>query len=212
MQRTRHVIGIGGASGSGKSTLAAALVSALGEAGLSLAHDDYYRPLTPGERANLHLHDFDDPRALDSALLVSHLEALRRGEAIEVPEYAFAAHDRRGARTVAPREVVVVEGVLLLAVPELRAAVDVCVFVDTPLALCLERRLERDVRERGRTPESVRAQWAATVAPAWSRHVAPSRAHAHRVADGTLDLGPVVADLLAGLPTPPARAPRRRSR
>lgn len=200
MQRTRHVIGIAGASGSGKTSLARALVRALGEArSTPLSHDDYYRPLTPTQRAAVDRHDFDEPAALDNALLAAHLAALKRGQEVAVPVYAFDVHDRVGSRAVVARDVIVVDGILLLAVPELRAALDVAVFVHTPLEVCLARRLARDVAERGRTPEGVQAQWAATVAPAWERHVAPSRVHADVVVDGTAPLDGAVEALVATL-------------
>ncbi len=210
MQRTRHVIGIAGASGSGKTSLARALVAALGpERSTPLSHDDYYRPLTPAQRAAVHQHDFDAPDALDNALLAAHLDALRRGLDVDVPVYAFDVHDRVGARPVAARDVIVVDGILLLAVPELRAVLDLAVFVETPLELCLARRAERDVAERGRTVEGVHAQWAATVAPAWERHVAPSRAHADVLVDGTQPLDGAVEVLIARLTQPGAGAPAR---
>lgn len=200
MQGRRQVIGIAGASGSGKTTLAKALVEALGPGrSTPLSHDDYYRPLTPTQRAAVDRHDFDAPESLDNGLLAAHLDALRRGEDVQVPVYAFDVHDRVGARVVVARDVIVVDGILLLAVPELRGAMDVSVFVDTPLDLCLARRTARDVAERGRTVEGVRAQWAATVAPAWARHVAPSRAHAHVVVDGTKPVHSAVDALIARL-------------
>ncbi len=206
MRRPPHIVGIAGASGSGKSTLAGALADALGDRCVTLAHDDYYRPLTEAQRAAVHTLDFDDPAALDSTLLARHLAALRRGEPAQVPVYAFDVHDRVGVRTVGPRDVIVVDGVLLLAVPELRAVLDVAVFVEAPLDVCLARRLARDVAERGRSPESVHAQWAATVLPAYDRHVAPCRAHAHRIVDGTRPLHEAVSALVAGIAAADAAA------
>lgn len=213
MQPTPQIIAIAGASGSGKSTLAKALVEALGHArSLPLTHDDYYRPLTPAQRAAVATHDFDHPDALDNALLADHLKALRQGREVQVPVYAFDVHDRVGARHVSPREVIVVDGILLLAVPELRAVIDLAVFVDAPLELCLRRRLARDVAERGRSPESVYAQWASTVAPAYTRHVIPSRAHADVHVDGTGPLDDAVAALVAGLDAGAAGARPRGAR
>jgi uridine kinase len=213
VHHTRRVIGIAGASGSGKTSLARALVAALGPGrSTPLSHDDYYRPLTPAQRAAVHQHDFDAPSALDNALLAAHLDALRRGQDVDVPVYAFDVHDRVGARAVPARDVIVVDGILLLAVPELRAALDLAVFVETPLELCLSRRVARDVAERGRTPEGVHAQWAATVAPAWERHVAPSRSHAHVVVDGTKPLDGAVEALIARLSADSAAAPPLRAR
>lgn len=213
MQRARQVVGIAGASGAGKTALARALVAALGpERCTPLSQDDYYRPLTAPQRAALHTHDFDALNALDNALLAAHLEALRQGLQVAVPVYAFDVHDRVGTREVASREVIVVDGILLLAVPELRAALDIAVFVETPLEVCLTRRVARDVAERGRTPEGVYAQWAATVLPAWARHVAPSRAHADVVIDGTRPLDDALKALMTALSPEGVGAPAGRAR
>lgn len=198
---TRFVLGVAGASGSGKTTLAAAIARRVGaDVAVVIPHDAYYRPLSATERAAVAHHDFDAPGALDHTLLVAHLAALRRGATVQVPVYAFDVHDRVGATAVSPRPLVVVEGILLLAVPEVRDALDAAVFVDTPLDLCLRRRVVRDVAERGRTAPDVRRQWAETVAPAFTRWVAPSRAHAARVVDGSGDLEAEVDAVLDLLP------------
>lgn len=179
----RMIVGIAGGSGSGKTTLAARVQECL-PAGhcVRLSHDAYYRclsqlPLEERARCN-----FDHPDSLESELLGRHLDALRRGEPVEMPVYDFGTHTRRpGGVHLDPAPVVVVDGVLLLAVEDLRARMDLRVFVDTSAEERLRRRLRRDTRRRGRTRESVLEQWESTVHPMYQRFVAPSMDHAHVV-------------------------------
>lgn len=183
------LIGIAGPSGAGKTTLAERVARDLGAPILSL--DCYYRDL-PGlafeERARL---NFDEPAALDSGLLVGHLERLASGADIEVPVYDFSRH-LRAPRTTTLRaaDFAVVEGLFALYWSEVRALLGTAVFVSAEDGLCFERRLERDIRERGRTPESVAGQYRATVRPMAERHVLPTRAFADVVVSGAalLDL------------------------
>jgi uridine kinase len=176
-------VGIAGGTGSGKTTVAERLVAALpmGEAVL-LQHDSYYRDrshLTKAERA---LVNFDEPAALENHRLVADLAALRAGQAIESPSYDFATHTRRPAgRAVKPHRIVIVEGILLFAVPELREAFDLRLFIDTDDDIRLLRRIRRDLEERGRDIASVDQQYRASVRPMHLLHVAPSRAHAHLI-------------------------------
>jgi uridine kinase len=199
---TVHVVGVAGGSGSGKTSLADDLRAALGERCVVLAHDAYYRPLPDAWRARADDWNFDTPDAIDTALLVRHLGALRAGRDIEVPTYAFEVHDRVGSRTVSGAPIVVVEGVLLLAEPALVAALDLRVFVDTPEDVRLQRRLTRDVEHRGRTPESVRVRFDRWVRPMHARHVEPSRRYADLVLDGRDPRDANVARVLARLPLP----------
>jgi uridine kinase len=176
-------VGLAGGSGAGKSALAAALCDAFGrERVLVLPQDAYYRDrsaLSAAERASL---CFDHPDALELELLVAQLDALRAGQAIELPSYDFARHQRTPVtRRLEARELVVVDGILVLAVAELRARFDLCVFVEAAETVRFERRLARDVRERGRSPESVRAQFADTVQSMHAEFVEPSRDHAELV-------------------------------
>jgi uridine kinase len=174
------VIGVAGGTGSGKTTLARALVEALppGTATL-LAHDCYYRDrshLTPAERAHL---NFDEPLALDSDLLVQHIAILRTNQAIDCPEYDFVSHTRLPlCRRIDPSPIIVIEGILLFAVPHLRDALDLRVFVDTDDDVRLLRRIRRDLNERGRDLASVEAQYLNSVRPMHRLHVEPARAHA----------------------------------
>jgi len=142
-------------------------------------HDAYYRAQPQLDAAARAAVNYDEPAAFDTELLLAHLDALRRGEAVERPVYDFAAFDRTD-RTLhlEPTPVVVVEGILVLAERELRRRLDVKVFVDAPPDERFIRRLERDVRERGRTAESVIDQYRHTVKPMHDRHCEPSKRHA----------------------------------
>lgn len=182
------IIAIAGASASGKTLLALTmfeeLQAELGE-GFDLAilaEDAYYRnqshlPMAERERTN-----YDHPDAFEHELLVAHLQALARGQTIAVPQYDFTQHTRKSeTKTVQAAKVVIVEGILLLSDARLREMFDIKVFVDTPLDICLLRRIERDLRERGRNLDSVSDQYHATVRPMYFEFIAPSRAHADLV-------------------------------
>jgi uridine kinase len=176
-------LAIAGGSGSGKTTLARALVGQLGPTECALLdHDSYYRDLShlpPAERAAT---NFDHPDSLDSALLAHHIDELRAGRAVQRPRYDFSTHSRLPTATrVQARPVIVCEGILLLAVPELRHAFDLRVFVDTPADVRALRRVQRDISERGRTVESVVQQYLDTVRPMHERFVEPARATADLV-------------------------------
>jgi len=183
------VIGVVGGSGAGKTTLVWGLADRLGADVSVLWFDEYYHDLvhlTPDERA---LVNYDHPDSLDVDLLVSHLDGLLAGRPAEVPVYDFTTHTRTGTtRRVDPRPVIVVDGILVLAFPVIRERLDVSVFVEAPAEVRLARRLDRDVKERGRTPESVRTQFAATVAPMHDAFVSPCRDLADLTLDGQGDL------------------------
>jgi uridine kinase len=180
-----RIAGFAGGSGAGKTALALETARLLGEDRvLLLSQDDYYFDLSsmpPAERAT---RNFDEPAALDLALLSAHLRALRRGEAIEVPRYDMCTHTRTGSRTGPPRPFVLVDGTLIAADAGLRAALDLLVFVDLPEDDRFARRLARDMAERARPPEEVRRQWEATVRPMHRRFVEPARALAGLVLRG----------------------------
>jgi len=182
------VLGIAGCSGSGKTTLAGELARTLG--GLHFPLDNYYRDLShlpPEQRAR---ENFDDPGLIESLLLAAHVAALARGEAIERPLYDFATHTRIAGRTqtVRPAAFLLVEGIFALFYPELLPLYHLRVYIDAPDAICYERRMKRDVEERGRTPLSVRQQYESTVRPSSLLWVRPSAAHADLVVDGAGDL------------------------
>lgn len=193
LEQAPLLVGVSGGSGSGKSSLARALVTGLGPARTALlAYDAYYRDgsaLSPEQRAAL---NYDVPEAFDHALFLEHLAALRAGRPVRPPAYCFVTHRRTGyAAAVPPRPIVVVEGVLLLWEPAVRATLDLRIYLDAPERVRLERRLARDVAERGRTTDAVLAQFAASVRDAHRTYVEPTRAMADLVLGTTGRLEPI---------------------
>lgn len=185
------IIGIAGGSGSGKSTIAEALSDSI--VGLTLLrHDDYYRDrpdLTFEQRAAV---NYDHPDSLETELLAEHLQDLRNGQPFNRPIYDFTQHLRsEESEAVAPSPVVVIEGILVLADQGLRDMMDLKVFVDTDADLRLARRLERDITERHREPESVIRQYLATVRPMHLEYVEPSKRHADIIIPGGMRVGAV---------------------
>jgi uridine kinase len=183
LTETPVLVGIAGGSGSGKSSLARALRTALGPSQVAcLSHDAYYRDrgaLPAAVRAGV---DYDVPEAFDQDLFLAHLAALRAGVTIRPPQYSFETHCRIGdGEPVEPRAVVLVDGILLLWDPAVRAALDLSIFLDVPERLRLQRRVSRDISERGRTTAGVLAQFDATVRPAHAAYVEPTRALADLV-------------------------------
>lgn len=173
------IIGVVGGSGSGKTTVTRAIYEMPGVEASFIDQDAYYRNLghlTLEERKRI---NFDHPDAFDTDLLVEHLAALQRGEAIEKPTYDFAAHNR-AARTerVEPREVILVDGILLFADARLRPLFDIKIFVDVGDDIRFIRRLQRDVAERGRSMDDVIRQYLATVRPMHLEFVEPSKRYA----------------------------------
>jgi uridine kinase len=172
-----HVLGIAGGSGSGKSTISRAILEALPPGtGALLEQDHYYRsqshlPFEERERVN-----YDHPDALELDLLINHLDALRAGRAITRPTYDFATHDRdKVGMKIEPAQVIVVEGILVLADERLRARFDVKVFVDTDADIRLMRRIRRDLEQRGRAFAQVRKQYYETVRPMHLAFVEPTK-------------------------------------
>lgn len=187
------IIGMAGGSGSGKTTIAQSVVDAVGSDSVSLIHHDaYYRDLsdlTVDERAAI---NFDHPDSLETSLLVSHLEALRSGQAIERPTYDFSVHTRRAETVrVEPEHVVIVEGILVLAEPGLRELMDLRIYVDTDPDLRVLRRLRRDIVERGRSVESVIDQYLETVRPMHLQFVEGSKRYADLIVPEGYNIGAV---------------------
>jgi len=178
------VLGIAGCSGSGKTTLAAELAHALG--GIHFHLDNYYRDLGHMQFSERIQQNFDDPAMIESRLLAAHVAALARGETIERPVYDFSTHTRVLGQTerVTAGAFVLVEGLFALYYPELLPLYSLRVYVDTPDELCFDRRMRRDIEERGRTAESVRAQYEVTVRPSSEAFVRPSAANADLTVDG----------------------------
>jgi uridine kinase len=194
------VIGVAGGSGSGKTTVVSRIVDSLGPDEVTVVeHDRYYRhhpELRLEERAAL---NHDHPNALETDLLVRHVDTLRAGSRVEVPVYDFTRHARLERTDVKlPRRAIIVEGILILADKPLRERMEVKVFVDTDDDTRFIRRLQRDVRERGRTLESVVEQYLTTVKPMHLEFVEPSK----RYADIIVPLGghnTVAVDLLLSM-------------
>jgi uridine kinase len=178
------VVGIAGCSGSGKTTLSVELARTLG--GIHFPLDHYYRDLSHLPLAQRPQQNFDDPAIIESPLLAAHVAALARGETIQRPLYDFSTHTRvlGQTETVHAGPFLLVEGLFALAYSELLPLYQLRVYVETPDDLCFQRRLRRDVVERGRTPESVRRQYEATVRPSSIAFVRPTAAHADITIDG----------------------------
>jgi uridine kinase len=185
LPRRSIVIGIAGCSGSGKTTLARELAVQL-EATL-FPLDLYYRELSRFPLDAREKQNFDHPDSLESELFIEHVRRLAEGETIQRPVYDFSRHTRvEGAfEAVVPGRYVLVEGILALHYAELWPLFDFSIYVDAPNAICLNRRIYRDMRERGRTEASVRAQFEATAKPMAERYVLPSRERASITVAGT---------------------------
>ncbi|KAK7201514.1 uridine kinase-like protein [Novymonas esmeraldas] len=199
------VIGISGASGSGKSSLSANIVLDLqtrfhvDTVGV-ICEDFYYRDqsnIPESERVHT---NYDHPNSLEHDLLTSHLRALKAGETVQLPQYDYVHHTRSGATiAMAPKSIIIVEGILLFTNAALRAEMDCLIFVDAPLDICLIRRATRDMIERGRTFDSVITQYEATVRPMYFAYIEPSKVHADIIVPSWKDNSVAVGVLLAKL-------------
>ena len=198
-----RLIGIAGPSGSGKSELARRLSTVTGAAVVSL--DSYYRDLGHlplDERAKC---NFDEPASMDDALLLAHCVALANGEPIDVPHYDFSSHTRVAAtQRIEPGGTVIIEGLFTLYWSDVRHLLHASVYVELEDAICYARRLARDVRERGRTPECVERQYFASVRPMAEKYIWPTRIHAGVIVRGDSPLDESVATVLAFAANPPA--------
>ncbi len=174
------IIGLAGGTGSGKTTVANAILKKVGAERISVVpHDAYYRNLTQLPRAQRDIVNFDHPDSLDTDLLIQHIRQLKAGQPIELPVYDFTIHSRTAdTRRIEPRPVIIVEGILIFAELPLRELFDVKIYVDTDADLRFIRRLQRDVAERGRTPDSVVHQYLSTVRPMHLEFVEPSKRYA----------------------------------
>ena len=175
------LIGIAGGSGSGKTTLANNLVNYFGENEVSiLRHDNYYKrhdEMSYEERSRL---NYDHPDAFDTELLCAHIRQLKAGHRIEMPVYDYSVHNRSDKTTpVLPNPVIILEGILIFAEPELVDLMDFRIFVDTDADERILRRIKRDVNERGRSLESVMRQYRETVKPMHDQFVEPSKRKAN---------------------------------
>ena len=176
------IIGIAGGTGSGKTTLMTNLIQRFGDVVTVLSHDNYYRRLdhlTFEERTKI---NYDEPAALETDLMSRHLDELRHGNAIDCPIYDFTQHNRSAdTMRVIPRQVIIVEGILIFENKELRDLMDIKIFVDTDADVRLCRRIKRDVNQRGRSLDSVLKQYQTTVKPMHEKYVEPSKKYADLV-------------------------------
>ena len=176
------VIGIAGGTGSGKTTLMKNLIAEFADNVTVLSHDNYYKrhdELTDEERCQL---NYDEPAALETDLMAYHLDQLRQGQAIDCPVYDFTVHNRSDETVrIVPKNVIIVEGILIFENEALRDLMDIRIFVDTDADVRLCRRIKRDVNKRGRSLESVLTQYQQTVKPMHERYVEPSKKFAHMV-------------------------------
>lgn len=192
------VIGIAGGTGSGKTTLVKRISEHFGGKVTMLSHDNYYKcrdDLPFEQRCKL---NYDEPDAMDTSLMVYHLEQLRRGQAIDCPVYDFTVHNRsKETVSVVPKQVIVVEGILIFENEQLRNLMDMKIFVDADADVRLCRRIKRDVTNRGRSLESVLEQYETTVKPMHEKYVEPSK----KYADVVVPIGgknPVALEMIIG--------------
>jgi uridine kinase len=174
------VIGVAGGTGAGKTTVALAILDRVGRERVAfIQHDSYYRDLGDLSAADRARVNYDHPDSLETDLLVTHLKSLVAGKAVEAPLYSFSTHSRRECtRHVEPRKAILVEGLLIFADQSLRNLMDIKVYVDADADLRFIRRLQRDIVERGRTPESIIEQYLTTVRPMHLDFIEPSKRYA----------------------------------
>lgn len=177
---TPLVIGIAGGSGSGKTTVANVVMQRVGADNIAyLPHDAYYKELghlPPNQRVQI---NFDHPDSLENELMIQHIQALRESQPVALPVYDFSTDSRTDKIIeVKPQRIIIVEGILIFAVPDLRKMFDLKIFVDTDPDIRLIRRLQRDISERGRSTESVINQYLTTVRPMHLEFVEPSKRYA----------------------------------
>ena len=204
MKSKTYIIGISGASGSGKTTFAANLAKKFSiEQVLLLTQDSYYKDLselTISERAK---QNFDHPDSLDFKLLKEHLIQLKTGFNIQQPIYDFNIHARlSNTRTVIPKQIIIVEGTLLLSQKELLKEFNTSVYIELDQQICLERRIKRDIAERGRTGQEVLLQYRTTVVPMYEKFIKPSSLHAKHIypgVDNSLELEKTHLQIVAEL-------------
>ncbi|MFQ5794086.1 MAG: uridine kinase [Candidatus Bipolaricaulia bacterium] len=180
------IIGIVGGTGAGKTTIAQALQQELGESkAVIIPQDAYYRDrshLLPEERAQI---NYDHPEAFENGLLLHHLNCLKSGEPIDRPVYDFTTHTRKSETIrINPVPIIILEGIMVLANEEIRRILDYKIYIDTDADLRILRRLERDIKERGRSFEDVKEQYLKTVHPMYLKFVEPSKRYADIIIPG----------------------------
>ena len=183
-----YVIGIAGGSGSGKSTFAARLIQAFPDSVALVSCDNYYRAHDDIPLEERRLLNYDAPEALEFDLMVSHLQALKRGEAVDCPVYDFTLHNRSDrVLHIDPKPVILVDGILILSDPALRETFDLRIYVETDADERILRRARRDMEVRGREIDDIMAQYLTTVKPMHEQYVEPSKKHADLILNGGLN-------------------------
>ncbi|MFW5799650.1 MAG: uridine kinase [Spirochaetota bacterium] len=172
------IIGIAGASGSGKTSVRRAIIKSLKEEVSFIKHDSYYKDITKLDNKDEYIN-FDHPESLETSLFIEHLKTLKQNVPVQIPTYDYKTNRRKEEKVlIRPTKVIIVEGILLYVEEELRNLLDIKIFVDTDLDECILRRIKRDVKERGRTLDSVVDQYLKTVKPMFHRFVEPSKRYA----------------------------------
>lgn len=189
------IIAITGGSGAGKTTIARALAHRLGAGAVVIAEDDYYRCASTIPNFDAATHNFDAPSAKEHELLRAHLALAKSGEAFDKPIYDLVTHRRKPeVERIAHADTIIVEGILLLAAPELLPMFDLKVFVSADESVRLARRMIRDVEQRGRSARSVMSQFFMTVRPMHDAYIEPQRALADLLLHCPYDAGPEHAE------------------
>lgn len=174
------IIGVGGGSGSGKTTVVRHILHGIGEKNIQLLqHDSYYRDLSHLPLEERMKQNFDHPASLETELMIRHVDALKNGYQVDIPVYDFAAHTRsEETESITPKEIILLDGILIFTEPELRKQMDIKIFVDTDGDVRLLRRIKRDIMERGRDLEGVMSQYERYVRPMHLEFVEPSKRYA----------------------------------
>ena len=192
-----YVIGIAGGSGSGKSTFAARLREQFPNSVALISCDNYYRAHDDIPLEERRLLNYDAPESLEFDLMVSHLQALKRGEAVDCPVYDFSLHNRSDkVLSIEPKPVIIVDGILILSDPALRETFDLRIYVETDADERILRRARRDMEVRGRHIDDIMEQYLTTVKPMHEQYVEPSKKHADLILNGGMN--PVALEIVAG--------------
>lgn len=195
MKNQTLIIGIAGGTGSGKSTFTQNLKNAFGDKLTILDFDNYYKSqinIPVNERKNI---NYDCPEALDTILLIEHVKQLKRGIAIDCPQYDFSTHTRKEeTKHIVSNQIIVVEGILAFHEPELRNLFDIKIFVDSDADERILRRIMRDIQTRGRNLEDIVLQYITTVKPMHNKYVEPTKQYADIIITGGIN--PTALDLI----------------
>ena len=188
------LIGIAGGSGSGKTTLTSELLNEYGKDKIAvIEQDSYYKDLSHLSLEERRTYNYDHPKAIDITLFQFQLSTLLKGRNINIPIYDFSNHVRlKNTKMIVPLPVIIVEGILVLYFQELRQLMVIKIYIDTPEDIRFKRRFDRDIKERGRTAESIRKQYISTVRPMHEEFVEPSKNSADIIILGHKDQGDII--------------------